>query len=93
MAVFCPVFPGLLTRIPASMNVRGRPANGMKVRITRQPVGIVQGMSLKYYRVGEVYELPPSLAEYLVMEQYALLEMRARDRPPVPVAVERRRQH
>ena len=63
----------------------------MKVRITRQPIGVVQGVSLKYYRPGEVYELPPSLAEYLVMEQYAIFEMRDRDRPHVPVAVERRR--
>ena len=48
----------------------------MRVRITRQPIGMVQGMSLKYYRPGEVYELPPSLAEYLVMEDYAIVEMR-----------------
>jgi hypothetical protein len=64
----------------------------MKVRITRQPIGVVQGVSLNYYRLGEVYELPPSLAEYLVMEKYAMLEMRDRDRPQVPVDVERRRQ-
>ena len=63
----------------------------MRVRITRQPLGTVQGMSLKHYRPGEVYELPPSLAEYLVMEQFAILEMRDRDKPPVPVAVDRRR--
>jgi hypothetical protein len=63
----------------------------MRVRITRQPLGTVQGMSLKHYRPGEVYELPPSLAEYLVMEQFAILEMRDRDKPAVPVAVDRRR--
>jgi hypothetical protein len=59
--------------------------------MTRQPLGTVQGMSLKHYRPGEVYELPPSLAEYLVMEQFAILEMRDRDKPAVPVAVDRRR--
>ena len=64
----------------------------MKVRITRQPIGVVQGVSLNYYRLGEVYELPPSLAEYLVMEKYAMLEMRDRDRPQGPISVERRRQ-
>ena len=64
----------------------------MKVRMTRQPVGIVQGLSLKYYRRGEVYELPASLAEYLVMENYAIFEMRDRDKGPVPVEVDRRRQ-
>ena len=63
----------------------------MRVRITRQPVGMVQGMSLKYYRPGEVYELPPSLAEYLVMEDYAIVEMRNPRARPTPVAEERRR--
>ena len=65
----------------------------MRVRITRQPIGMVQGMSLNYYRAGEVYELPPSLAEYLVMEKYAIVEMRDRERkPPINLTVERRRQ-
>ena len=63
----------------------------MRVKITRQPIGVVQGMALKYYRPGEVYELPPSLAEYLVMEDYAIVEMRDRNRPPVPFVEERRR--
>jgi hypothetical protein len=63
----------------------------MKVRITRRPQGTVQGVSLLYYRPGEVYDLPPTLAEYLVMEDYAILEMRDHDKPPVEVAVERRR--
>ena len=63
----------------------------MRVKITRQPIGVVQGMSLKYYRPGEVYELPPSLAEYLVMEDYAIVEMRDRNRPPMPITEERRR--
>jgi hypothetical protein len=62
----------------------------MRVRITRQPLGFIQGVSLKHYRLGEVYELPPSLAEYLVMESYAIFEMRDRDRPPVPIEHERR---
>lgn len=60
----------------------------MRVRITRQPVGVIQGMSLKYYRPGEVYELPPLLAEYLVMEDFAIFEMRDRE---VPVEHDRRR--
>ena len=62
----------------------------MKVKITRQPIGRIQGMSLNHYRAGEVYDLPPSLAEYLVMEKYAIVEMRDRERPPVPIAEERR---
>ena len=63
----------------------------MRVRITRQPPPFVQGMSLKHYRSGEVYELPPPLAEYLVMEQFAILEMRDRDTSSMPVAQDRRR--
>ena len=62
----------------------------MRVKITRQPVGHVNGISLNYYRPGEVYDLPQSLAEYLVMERYAVIEMRDRDRQR-PVDEERRR--
>lgn len=72
------------------MNVRDEP--DMRVRITRQPIGMVQGMSLNYYRSGEVYELPPSLAEYLVMENYAIVEMRDREKK-ARVAVEEERRH
>ena len=48
-------------------------------------------MSLERYRQGEVYDIPPTLAEYLVMEKCAILEMRDPERPAVPVLVERRR--
>jgi hypothetical protein len=48
----------------------------MRVRITRQPIGMLHGMALNYYRPGEVYDLPPSVAELLVMEKYAIVEMR-----------------
>jgi hypothetical protein len=51
---------------------------------------MVHGMSLTYYRPGEVYDLPPSLAEYLVMEQYAIIEMRLREKQHARVAEERR---
>jgi len=62
----------------------------VRVRITRQPVGVIHGISLNYYRPGEVYDLPQSLAEYLVMEEYAMIEMRDRERQ-TPVVEERRR--
>ena len=62
----------------------------MRVRITRQPVGVIHGISLNYYRPGEVYDLPQSLAEFLVMEEYAMIEMRDRERQ-IPVVEERRR--
>ena len=54
-------------------------------------MGPIQGMSLNYYRLGEVYELPPSLAEVLVMEQYAIVEMRDPRGSATPVEEERRR--
>ena len=65
----------------------------MRVRITRRPQDVVQGVSLQYYRVGEVYDLPPTLAEYLVMEECGILEMRDHDKPAGEIAVERRRRN
>ena len=63
----------------------------MRVRIIRQPHGTVSGVSLRSYRPGEVYDIPSILADYLILEQYAILEMRNRERQ-VPVEVDRRRQ-
>ena len=88
---FVRYFPDSCAPIPASMNARGSSYEFMKVRITRQPLGVIQGVSLKYYRQGEVYDLPPPLAEYLVMEKCAIFEMRDRERVPVPVEFDRRR--
>jgi hypothetical protein len=51
---------------------------------------MVSGVSLRNYRPGEVYDIPSTLAYYLILEEYAILEMRDRARQ-VPVAVERRR--
>ena len=65
----------------------------MKVRIVRQPQGTVTGISLKYYRPGHVYELPPTLADYLVAEEYAIYEMRDSDQTSQPVDIERRKRH
>ena len=61
------------------------------MKITRQPKGMIQGMSLNYYRTGEVYDLAPSVAEYLIMEKCAIVEMRDRERNPVPKFGEDRR--
>jgi len=46
----------------------------------RQPYGFVDGISLRHYRVGQVYELPAGLAEYLVTEGFAFFEMRSHQR-------------
>jgi hypothetical protein len=43
----------------------------------RQAIGTVQGVSLKWYRPGQVYDLPATLAGYLVTEGFAIVEMRS----------------
>jgi hypothetical protein len=48
--------------------------------ITRQPSGSIDGVSLSYFRVGRAYEVNALLAQYLVMEGYAVIEMRRRQR-------------
>ena len=52
----------------------------MRVRIIHEPKGTVDGMSLRYYREGEAYEVSTRLAEYLVADGYAAIEMRRRQR-------------
>jgi hypothetical protein len=52
----------------------------MLVALTRQLSGSVDGIALDYFRVGRTYELNPLLAAYLVLEGYALIEMRRRQR-------------
>jgi len=62
----------------------------MKVRILRQSYGSVQGVSLKFYRPGQVYDMPPTLAAYVVAEGLAIVEMRADQNPSKPFYPERR---
>jgi hypothetical protein len=57
----------------------------------RQPFGFVDGISLRHYHAGRVYELPPSLAEYLVAQGFALFEMRVRQRSTRERTSDRRR--
>ncbi|HEV3216960.1 MAG TPA: hypothetical protein VGZ27_14610 [Vicinamibacterales bacterium] len=52
----------------------------MRVRLLRQPYGSVDGISLSQYHLGQVYELPASLAEYLVAKGFAFFEMRSHRR-------------
>ena len=63
----------------------------MKILILRQPFGIVQGVALKWYRPGLVYDLPATLAAYLVTEGFGLVEMRSEEQRPSPVEPDRRR--
>lgn len=56
----------------------------MKVRILRQPSGSLEGLSLQRYHIGQTYDLPASIAAYLVAEGFAAVEMRSdrtRDSP------------
>jgi hypothetical protein len=57
----------------------------------RQPIGSMQGMSLRWYRPGQVYDLPAALAGYLVTDGFAIVEMRADRNSPDRVEPERRR--
>ncbi|MSO56972.1 MAG: hypothetical protein EXQ55_08650 [Acidobacteria bacterium] len=63
----------------------------MKVRITREPTGVVDGMALRHYHAGATYEIPAVLAEHLVAEGYAAIEMREHQRSLRPRKSERRR--
>ena len=63
----------------------------MKLRITRTPTGVVDGMSLHYYRAGAAYEIPSGLAEYLIAAGYASVEMRYSQRSARPRKNDRRR--
>ncbi len=46
----------------------------------REPRGRVDGMSLRYYHAGEAYDVSAVLAEYLVAEGFASIEMRQHQR-------------
>jgi hypothetical protein len=63
----------------------------MKVRMLRQPVGSVNGVNLTLYKPHLVYDLPSSLAGYLVTTGFARLEMRASTTPEPPLGIERRK--
>lgn len=48
----------------------------MKIRIVKQPIGVVEGFALHYYRPGHIYDVAPTLANYLVAEGFAKFELR-----------------
>jgi len=48
-------------------------------------------MSLRYYHAGEAYDVSPELAEYLVAEGFASIEMRQRQRSSRRRSHDRRR--
>lgn len=63
----------------------------MKILIVSQPSGSVGGISLGHYHVGRVYEVEPTLANYLVAEGLATFEMRDGERPHDRPSEERRK--
>ena len=63
----------------------------MKVRIIREPKGTVDGMSLHYYHEGGAYDVSTRLAEYLVADGCAAIEMRQRQRSHRIRSTDRRR--
>jgi hypothetical protein len=48
----------------------------MRIRIVHQADGNINGISLKSYRQGHVYDVVSGLAEYLVAEGIGIIEMR-----------------
>jgi hypothetical protein len=52
----------------------------VKVRILKQPYGTIHGVSLNHYKVGSIYDMPPTLSEYLVLERFARVEMRQNEK-------------
>jgi hypothetical protein len=53
----------------------------MRIRIVKQPEGSTNGIHLQDYRPGHVYDLGAGLAEYLVAEGFAIVEMRDEHQP------------
>jgi hypothetical protein len=56
----------------------------MRIRIVKQPNGTVSGIALDRYLIGRVYDLGSGIADYLVTEGFAIVEMRVQDRADSP---------
>jgi len=66
-------------------------SNRVKIRIMKRPTGTLEGMVLRRYVPGEVYDLSPSVADYLVLEGFAKPEMRKPARVSLKTKRDRRR--
>ena len=62
----------------------------MKIRIVKRPHGTLDGMALERYVPGEVYDVSSSVADYLVLQGYAVAEMRRVKRVRFKKSVDRR---
>ena len=56
----------------------------MVVRITKQPSGKIEGVRLDRYHAGQIYDVPHTLAGYLVLQGFAMIEMRSTHRSQRP---------
>jgi hypothetical protein len=52
----------------------------MLVKILKQPSGRLDGMELKRYILGESYNVSPSVADYLVLNEFAIVDVRGQQR-------------
>jgi hypothetical protein len=46
----------------------------VRVLIVRQPVGNIDGIPLAPYKLGQSYDLPPILANYLVAQGFGVFD-------------------
>jgi hypothetical protein len=60
----------------------------MRVRITQYLTGSIDGIQLRRFRVGEVYDMGTSLANYLMAMGYALPVVDERPALVIPLADE-----
>jgi hypothetical protein len=64
----------------------------VRIRIVKKPPTVVDGISLQHYHVEGVYDVTHLLANYLVAEGYAILELRDdRSSARTPPSIDRRK--
>lgn len=64
----------------------------MRVRVLKQPNEDVNGLSLRSFKPGRVYDIAAHVADYLVVNGYARVEMRDRERDkPSDILVRKKR--
>jgi hypothetical protein len=56
----------------------------MKVWLTRKYADWIDGVDLRGYAVGDTLDLPPNDARILLVEQWAALERRSKERSARP---------
>jgi hypothetical protein len=62
----------------------------MRIRIVKDTAGTVSGIALDRYQRGRVYDVGAGIAEYLVAEGFAIVEMRNQDRPRTAQKMEKK---